>query len=158
MTLALLVLGLLAAGTMTGFLVSRWKQAKNAEKYLPLLHAAEDRYGIPRDLLARLAYQESHFRDDIVTGAYSSGAGAEGLMQLVPTWHPNVDPFNVPAAIDYAAKFLVSLRNQLGSWKLALAGYNAGAATVKKYGGVPPFAETRNYVAQILADVPGVVS
>lgn len=156
--LGLVVLALVAAGTWTGAqLLGGWKRTKNAEKYLPLLHAAETRYGIPRDLLARLAYQESHFRDDIVSGSYVSSAGALGLMQIVPASHPTAQPLNVPAAIDYAAQFLVSLRSQFGSWKLALAGYNAGAGNVKKYGGVPPFAQTQTYVAQILNDVPGVV-
>lgn len=122
-------------------------------KYLPILYAAEDRYGIPRDLLARQAYQESHFREDIITGAEVSPAGALGIMQIVPKYHPTAQPLNVPAAIDYAARFLSQLHTQFGSWSLALAAYNAGPGNVQKYGGVPPFDETRKYVSQILADV-----
>lgn len=139
--------------------VAGWKGAVNADKYLPLLGSAETRYGIPHDLLARIAYQESHWRDDIVSGALASSAGALGLMQIVPRFHPDVDPLNVPQSIDYAARFLAGLQRQFHSWPLAVAAYNAGAGNVQKYGGVPPFAETQNYVAQILADVPvaGVV-
>lgn len=137
---------------------SDWKNAKNAEKYLPALHAAELKYGIPTDLLARLAYQESRFRDDIVSGSVASGAGAQGLMQIVPKWHPSVNPLNVTASIDYAARYLLQLRQQFGSWTLALAAYNAGPGNVQKHGGIPPFTETQNYVSQILADVPAVRS
>lgn len=132
-------------------LLTDWR-AKGA-KYLPILYAAEDRYGIPRDLLARQAYQESHFREDIITGATPSAAGALGIMQIVPRFHPNADPLNVPAAIDYAANFLSQLHTQFGSWSLALAAYNAGPGNVTKYKGIPPFAETQNYVSQILSDV-----
>ena len=133
---------------------SDWKNARNAAKYLPLLNAAERKYGIPTDLLARLAYQESRFRDDIVSGATPSSAGALGIMQLVPKYHPNARPLEVIAAVDYGASFLASLRRQLGSWRLALAGYNAGAGNVIKYKGIPPFEETQKYVREITADVP----
>jgi soluble lytic murein transglycosylase-like protein len=135
---------------------SGWKTAKNAEKYLPALRAAELKYGLPEDLLARMAYQESRFRDDIVSGTTSSAAGAKGLMQIVPKYHPGVDPLNVAAAIDYAARYLKQLHTQLGSWTLAIAAYNAGPGNVRKYGGIPPFPETQQYVAQISADVPSL--
>lgn len=131
-----------------------WKRSKNAAKYLPLLNAAEKRYGIPPDLLARMAYQESRWRDDIITGRTKSSAGAVGLMQIVPSMHPGVDPLNVPQAIDYAARFLKQLYGRLRSWKLAVAAYNAGEGAVQKYGGVPPFTETRNYVAEVFRDLP----
>lgn len=156
----LLIAGLFALAALskgTVMIVSAaWKRAKNADKYLPLLHAAEISHRIPTDLLARLAYQESRFRDDIVTGKTVSSAGAKGIMQLVPLYHPTVDPLNVSAAINYAANFLSTLHTQLGTWEKAVAGYNAGAGNVKKYGGIPPFAETQNYVSQIFADVPDV--
>lgn len=133
--------------------VAGWKASLNASKYLPALHAAEARYGIPTDLLARMAYQESHFRDDIVSGAKKSAAGAAGIMQIVPQYHPGVDPLNVSAAIDYAGKYLRQLYAQFGSWQLAVAAYNAGPGNVQKYGGIPPFQETKDYVAQIFRDI-----
>jgi soluble lytic murein transglycosylase-like protein len=156
--IVLLILGVLAVtAEKTGVvdsaidLLAGWKQ--RGAKYLPLLYAAEDRYGIPRDLLARQAYQESHFRDDIVSGATVSSAGALGIMQIVPKFHPTAQPLNVPAAIDYAASFLSKLHAQFGSWGLALAAYNAGPGNVQKYGGIPPFDETQKYVLDILLDV-----
>lgn len=134
-----------------------WKQAKNAEKYLPLLNAAERKYGLPTDLLARMAYQESRFRDDIVSGTTTSTAGAQGIMQIVPKWHPGVDPLNIPEAIDYAARFMASLYRQFKSWPLAVAAYNAGAGNVTKYAGIPPFEETQNYVASVFGDLLAAV-
>lgn len=139
---------------MTPRALKDWKTDHNASRYLPLLNEAEERYGIPADLLARVAYQESHWRSDIVNGSTKSSAGAVGLMQLVPKWHPEVNPLDVPAAIDYAARYLKTLHTQFKSWRLALAAYNAGPGNVQKYNGIPPFPETQKYVAQITADVP----
>lgn len=155
------VLALLLAGTGVAVVLSDWKKkaqltaGDDLYNYLMgLLNAAETQYGIPTDLLARQAYQESHFRPDIISGQTASPAGALGLMQIVPAYHPTADPLNVPAAINYAANFMRSLYNQFGSWSLALAAYNAGPGNVQKYGNtVPPFAETQSYVASILGDV-----
>lgn len=133
-----------------------WKSVANADKYLPTLAAAERKYGIPTDLLARMAYQESHWRDDIVSGSVRSAAGAVGLMQIVPAYHPSVNPLNIVQAVDYAGSYLKNLYRQFGSWKLAVAAYNAGPGNVAKYQGIPPFAETQNYVAQVFRDIPGV--
>jgi soluble lytic murein transglycosylase-like protein len=75
-------------------------------------------------------------------------------MQLVPRFHPNVNPLDPYAAIDYAAGFLRSLYDQFGSWTLAVAAYNAGPGNVQKAGNtVPPFPETLKYVADIIGDV-----
>jgi soluble lytic murein transglycosylase-like protein len=133
--------------------LSGWKLVANADRYLPLLNAAEAKYGIPKDLLARIAYQESRFRDDIVKGQTISSAGAVGIMQLVPKFHPGVNPLDVSAAINYAAQYLKNLYNQFGDWKLAAAAYNAGAGNVTKYGGIPPFNETIAYVRDIFNDI-----
>lgn len=142
--------------------VTPWKSAGSGPQWVPELNAAERQFGIPTDLLARLAYQESRFREDVIRGTNVSGAGALGMMQMLPQYFSSVNvpiPYtdaDVSAQITQAAQNLVSLYNQLGSWPLALAGYNAGAGNVKKYGGIPPFTETQNYVAQIMADVPAV--
>lgn len=153
--IVLVAFGLLLAGVVTVKLAD-WKKAKNADKYLPMLNAVEDAYGIPRDLLARQAYQESHFRDDIVNGQTISSAGAVGLMQLVPKFYPGVNTLDPHASAVAAAQSLVSYKKQFGTWSLALAAYNAGPGNVKKYNGIPPFAETQAYVSQITSDV-GVV-
>lgn len=160
------VLALLAAGTGVVVVMADWKKRAQLtagtdtfDYLMGLLNAAENQYGIPRDLLARQAYQESHFRPDIINGTTASPAGALGLMQIVPAYHPDADPLNVPAAIQYAANFMRSLYNQFGSWSLALAAYNAGPGNVKKYGNtVPPFAETQSYVTSIIGDVNSEIS
>jgi peptidoglycan DL-endopeptidase CwlO len=137
-----------------------WKASGAA--WLAPLASAEVAAGLPMDLLVRIAYQESHFVDSIIYGTKASPAGALGMMQLMPQYFQSVRapvPYSyddIVAQISEAAAQLESLHNQLGTWELAIAGYNAGAGAVKKYGGVPPFAETRNYVAEVTADVPGL--
>ncbi len=154
-----LIGGLLAALFFAGKkIVSNWKDSLNARKFLPALNATEDANGIPRDLLARVAYQESHFRDAIINGTVSSDAGAVGIMQLVPRWHPNVNPRDPYASIAYAGKFLRQLHDQFGSWKLALAAYNWGPGNVQAHLTTPQAwpAETLAYVKEIASDVPVV--
>lgn len=150
----------LAAGTGAVIVMADWKkraQLNAGDRYdglMAMLNSAEDQYGIPRDLLARQAYQESRFRPDIIDGSTVSGAGAQGLMQLVPRYYPGVNPLDPAQAIDAAAKSMAGYFAQFGTWTLALAAYNAGPGNVAKYGNsVPPFAETQSYVADILADV-----
>ena len=84
-----------------------------------------------------------------------SGAGAMGLMQLMPE---NVkeagiaDPFDPEQNIAAGTRQLAGLLSQYhGDLDLALAGYNAGPGNVRKYGGVPPFTETRNYIQRVRA-------
>lgn len=152
--LLLLALFLALAGTGVTLLVG-WKRAKNAEKYLPLLNATEARLGIPRDLLARMAYQESHFRDDIVSGSLKSPAGALGIMQIVPKWHPDIsvqDILNPATAIPYAGQFLARLYKKFGTWELAVAAYNWGEGNVAKNPGHYP-TETLNYVTSVFRDL-----
>lgn len=124
--------------------------------YRELLEQAEAAYGIPPLMLCRLAYQESRFRQDIISGQKISSAGAVGIMQIVPRWHPDVNPLDVGASIRYAAKYLASLYRQFGTWERALQAYNWGPGNLNKYlkgqiGGMPT--ETANYSRQILADI-----
>ena len=124
-------------------------------RYKPLLAAAEKRYGIPSGMLARLAWQESRFRDDIVSGRTVSSAGAMGIMQIVTRWHPGVDPLNPAQAIDYAGQFLARLYKKFGTWELALKAYNWGEGNLVKWlrgEKIEPL-ETRLYSAQILSDL-----
>lgn len=140
--------------------VVNWSPPSSAAPYLPAIDDAEQRYGIPHNLLARVAYQESRFRPDIISGAVVSAAGALGLMQIVPRFHPDVDALDPFASIDYAGKFLRQLYRQFGDWKLALAAYNWGpgnlsgwlkASALGQAGSWPR--ETTNYVEQISKDV-----
>lgn len=150
---------LLWAGALIGVLLvlkklTPWVIPIAGRPFENLFASASAQYNLPENLLARVAYQESRFRKDIIDGTTKSSAGAQGIMQIVPAYHPGVNPLVPAEAIRYAAKYLRQLYNQFGSWKLALAGYNAGPGNVVKYGGVPPFKETQNYVSQILSDVP----
>ncbi|MGH7747189.1 MAG: lytic transglycosylase domain-containing protein [Candidatus Dormibacteria bacterium] len=142
--------------------LSGWKNVQQGPTWVPLLNSTELMYGLPTDLLARIAYQESHFRDDIIRGTKVSSAGALGIMQMMPQYFTSVNvprPYtdgDVANQIDEAAKQLVSLYNSTHLWSLAIAAYNAGLGNVQKYGGIPPFTETQNYVQQIMADVPTI--
>jgi hypothetical protein len=82
-----------------------------------------------------------------------SRVGACGLMQLMPAvWHDEGvrDPFEPRANLRAGARHLRRLIDRFGDLSLGLAAYNAGAATVERYGGVPPFRETRGYLRAVL--------
>jgi len=113
--------------------------------------AATTQYDLPANLLRQVARFESNFDPEAI-----SYKGAVGLMQIIPSLHPDVDPTDPYASIDYAGKLLSDLHKQFGSWDLALAAYNSGPGNVKKYGGVPPFEETQNYVKNILGSLDNV--
>lgn len=132
-----------------------WKSAPNAETYLPVLEAAEERYAIPHLLLCRIAYQESHYREDIVSGKVKSSAGCVGLMQLLPADFPNAG-VSWQADVLSAGKYLADLYRQFKDWHLAVAAYDWGPGDVAEYkAGKKAFpAETLKYLAQVFADVP----
>ncbi|MCW2973484.1 MAG: transglycosylase domain protein [Thermoleophilia bacterium] len=90
-----------------------------------------------------------------------SGAGAIGIAQIMPAtargW--GVDPWVPADALRAAAKNMAKYERQLGSYSLALAAYNAGPGAVQRFGGVPPYAETRGYIGRITnrsAKLPGM--
>jgi hypothetical protein len=114
--------------------------------YATLFQQAGAKYGVSPALLAAVASQESGFNSQAV-----SSAGAEGLMQFMPSTAAGmgVNPLDPASAIDGAARYLGSLTQQFGSTQLALAAYNAGAGAVRSYGGIPPYAETQNYVRAV---------
>ncbi|GAB47533.1 transglycosylase SLT domain-containing protein [Mobilicoccus pelagius] len=114
-----------------------------------LFRDAERKYGVPATLLAAVAKQESGFKTTAV-----SHAGAQGLMQLMPGTARGLgvrNSFDPAQAVDGAARLLRSHLRTFESTELALAAYNAGAGAVRKYDGIPPYAETRNYVRRIMA-------
>ena len=122
-----------------------------------LLSIAVER-GLPARLLARIAYQESRFRDDIITGKTISEAGAVGMFQIIPKWHPDAKPLDWLDSAKYAANYLNALYKQFGDWGYAVAAYNWGQGNLKKYGISKAPKETRDYYTQILADVPNTGS
>jgi len=130
------------------------------EKYRASIRGAETANSLPPRLLERLLYQESRYRADIISGAVVSSAGAVGIAQIVPRWHPDVNPLDATASIRYAAKYLAQLRTQFGDWRKALAAYNWGPGNLSKVNTKIPLwlsqtpTETRRYVEQITGDVP----
>jgi len=114
--------------------------------YADLFSRAASRYGVDASVLAAMASQESGFNSSAV-----SPAGAQGLMQFMPATAAGlgVNAMDPASAIDGAARYLSSLTKQFGSTQLALAAYNAGPGTVSRYGGIPPYAETQNYVSAV---------
>lgn len=99
-----------------------------------------------------LAHESINFDPDVISGKRNSPAGAIGIAQFMPETAKSmgVDPLDIKSAIEGAARYLKQNFDKFGSWDLALAAYNAGEGNVTKYGGIPPFAETQNYVKDIL--------
>jgi len=114
--------------------------------YLAIARDAARRHGVPEDLFLRLVQQESGWN----TGAVSP-KGAIGLAQLMPGTAQvlRVDPADPVQNLEGGARYLRQQYNTFGTWRLALAAYNAGPAAVQQHGGVPPYAETQNYVRVI---------
>lgn len=163
------IIGGLVALAAAGGAVVMWAPPVRARAYLPDIAAAERAHGLPRNLLARVLYQESRFRGDIIRGEVTSSAGAVGIAQIVPRWHPDVDPTDPQASIHYAANYLRKLHDQfrrravqLGRdpWAVALMAYNWGPGNVERWlerdGLVAVPTETRDYVRQIMGDLKGV--
>lgn len=130
-----------------------WAIPPDGIKYAGYFDDAERKHNLPEGILSRIAYQESHFRDDIITGKTKSSAGAIGLMQIIPRWHPNVDPYNPIASIYYAAGYLKSLYTRFGSWSEALAAYNWGPTNLANKGMYNLPMETEKYVLDITKDI-----
>ena len=115
--------------------------------YLEMAKAAARKHGVPEDLFLRLVQHESGFNP----GARSH-KGAIGLAQLMPgtAQRLNVDPHDPGQNLEGGARYLKQMYGRFGTWRLALAAYNAGPEAVAKHSGVPPYNETRNYVRVIL--------
>ncbi|MCW2819775.1 MAG: lytic transglycosylase [Marmoricola sp.] len=120
-----------------------------AVPYASLFNSAGAKYGVAPRLLAAVAKAESGFDPRAV-----SGAGAQGLMQLMPGTAKGLgvaNSFDPAQAVDGAARMLRDLTHRFGRVDLAVAAYNAGPGAVLKYHGIPPYAETQNYVRKVMS-------
>jgi soluble lytic murein transglycosylase-like protein len=116
----------------------------------PLVEMASKTYGVAKNLIKSVIGQESGSRHLAV-----SPAGAKGLMQLMDTTAADLGVRNVFNPRENVMAGTLYLKRMLdrfgGDEKLALAAYNAGPGAVERFGGVPPYAETRAYVEKVLA-------
>ncbi|UOY93372.1 lytic transglycosylase domain-containing protein [Ectobacillus sp. JY-23] len=122
---------------------------KYENMYIDIIKEMGQKYGVPVKLIQKMIETESHFRPNTV-----SHAGARGLMQLMPVnirEHGVTDPYDPRQNIEAGVKEISGyLKQYKGDLILSLAAYNAGPGNVRKYGGVPPFRETENYIKKIL--------
>jgi len=121
--------------------------------FRPALNRAAQRWSVSATLLAAQLYAESGFRPWV-----TSAAGAQGIAQFMPGTARSIglrDPFDATAAIDAQAHLMRDLLRRFSAVPLALAAYNAGAGAVAGCGCIPPFPETRGYVARILGLMSG---
>lgn len=108
---------------------------------------ASRKKGLPHEMLAKLIQAESGGNPNAV-----SPVGAQGAAQIMPGTQKELgitDPFDPYQSIMGGAEYLKQQKDRFGEWDSALAAYNAGPGAVEKYGGVPPFPETQNYVQKI---------
>ena len=124
--------------------------SRNKNAFDHIIKQAASQHGISEGLIKAVMHTESGFNVNA-----RSPVGAQGLMQLMPA---TARRFNVSNAFDpqqnimAGAKYLAWLTKRFnGNTSLVLASYNAGEGNVAKYGGIPPFKETQNYVAKVMA-------
>jgi soluble lytic murein transglycosylase-like protein len=122
-------------------------EAARRERYLPIIREAAAQTGLPEVLIGAVIQAESSYKPGTV-----SSAGAKGLMQLMPE---NEEQFGVRNVFDprenimAGSKHLREYVDRFGTLEKALAAFNAGPSRVVRYGGIPPFRETQDYVRRI---------
>ena len=114
------------------------------QSLLPIIEMASRESGLPAELIDAVVSTESGYRPNAV-----SKTGAKGLMQLMPKTAASLgvkNPFDPAENVRAGAMYLRRMLEKFGRVSLALAAYNAGPGNVRKYDGIPPFAETERYV------------
>lgn len=121
-----------------------------AVPYAEIIDSAAAQYGVDPRLVRAMIAVESAYQPGAV-----SRKGAIGLMQLMPATarHYGADPLDPKANIEAGVKHLKTLLDRFET-SVALAAYNAGEAAVLRFGGIPPYRETRDYVSRILSLLP----
>ncbi|TLU67213.1 lytic transglycosylase domain-containing protein [Thalassotalea litorea] len=128
--------------------VNWYRTQLNTEDYRQEIISASAKYLVDSALVRAVIHAESHFNHQAI-----SKQGAQGLMQLMPATAKSLgvkNAFiareNIEGGVQHLARLLKKYR---GDIKLATAAYNAGEGNVRKYGGIPPFTETKNYVERV---------
>jgi soluble lytic murein transglycosylase-like protein len=120
----------------------------NTSSYRSEIHGAAQFNAVDESLIRAIIHAESAYQPDAL-----SPRGAQGLMQLMPETQRKLkisDPFDPAANIEGGTRYLADLLLEFnGDISLAAAAYNAGPTAVHKYGGIPPYDETREYVKRV---------
>lgn len=139
----------LRLSTVTNEILVRASEVFMPKNYTSYVDQMADKYGVPRSHVRAIYENETASGKNV----RSSSAGAQGHMQLMPKTAKEMgvadisDPYqNIEGGVKYYAKML----KKFGDPVVAAAAYNAGPGNVSKYGGVPPFAETKNYVRKFV--------
>lgn len=115
--------------------------------YGSIIYREARKHSLPPELVAAMVHTESDFRAGLV-----SNKSAQGLMQIVPSTARLLgieDPFDPEENIAAGTKYFRYLLNRFDDQTMALAAYNAGEGNVERFGGIPPFAETRSYIEKV---------
>lgn len=127
----------------------KYANSVNPAEYEQLIRNCSEKYGVSSSLVKAVIHAESGYNPNAV-----SSKGAGGLMQLMPGTAKSLkvaDRFNPKDNVEGGVKYLRFLLDTFrGDVSLAVAAYNAGLNKVAKYGGIPPYAETRTYVNRVL--------
>ncbi|HET7433822.1 MAG TPA: lytic transglycosylase domain-containing protein [Thermoanaerobaculia bacterium] len=141
----------LPAAPPTTFTVDSVKEEffRTQVPYGSIIYREAKRNNLPPELVAAVIQTESDFRPRLV-----SHKSAQGLMQIVPSTARILgvaDPFSPDQNIAAGTKYLKYLLERFEDQNVALAAYNAGEGNVERFGGIPPFAETRGYLQKVSA-------
>lgn len=128
----------------------KYAASVNPAEFEQLIRTCSDKYGVSSSLIKAVIHAESGYNPNAV-----SSKGAGGLMQLMPATAKSLkvaDRFNPKDNVEGGVKYLRFLLDTFnGDVSLAVAAYNAGLSRVAKYGGIPPYNETRTYVNRVLS-------
>lgn len=134
----------------------RGMASPSPEEWKAIIRKAAGEHRLPEALIAAIIRTESDFRADAV-----SAKGAQGAMQIMPQTQRELglaDPYDVESNVMAGCAYLRKQMDLFGSRELALAAYNAGPGNVRRFGGVPPFPETRDYIRKVTSLADGLQS